>query len=55
VSFVSLMRLKKSTVGSRVSRRPSCKYVGDSLVPHSENVLIGRRLVAGGNHRPLLQ
>jgi len=34
-------KLKNSTVSSSVSKRPSCKYGGESLIPRKGNVLIG--------------
>ena len=40
VSFVPRTTLKNSTVSSSVSRRPSCRYGGVSLIPRSGNVLI---------------
>ena len=45
-SFVSRIRLKNSTVSSKVNKRPSCRYGGLSLMPRNGNVLIGPCLVA---------
>ena len=40
-SFSPSTRLKNSTVSSSVSRRSSCRYGGESLMPRSGKVLIG--------------
>src|SRR5262245_47138522 len=46
VSFVSSTKLKNSTTSSSVSKRPSCRYGGLSLIPRSGNVLIGPSMLA---------
>src|SRR5436190_17002983 len=50
-NFVLSTILKNSTVSSRVSNRPSCRYGGESLIPRRGNVLIGPCVVAT---RPLI-
>jgi hypothetical protein len=57
VRRVPRMRLKNSTVSSSVSRRPSCRYGGESLIPHSGNVLIGPSALAISplDHRGLVE
>jgi hypothetical protein len=40
VSLVPRMRLKNSTVSSKLRKRPSCRYGGESLMPRIGNLTL---------------